>query len=105
VRRHIVRAFRGVAIQPRVFRNQSGHEIGQIANHIRIGILLNDQRCGRVLAKDRDQSGLRRLFADPRLNLAGELVQPFAVSSDVDLMSELPQAGYSTVTLFAKLRG
>jgi hypothetical protein len=76
-------------VQTSLFRNQSRKEIGQIGHHIGIGVLLNDQRRGSVLAKDGQQSGLRLLVPQPAVDLTSEIVQSFAVRRDEQLMSEL----------------
>jgi len=99
---HVVGAFRGVPVEVRVFGDKAREEIGQVGNDVRVGIFLNHQRRGSMLAKNRQQSGVRVFPPQPRLDLSREFVEPFAVSRDVDLMGLLL---HSTVTLLARLRG
>ncbi len=82
------------------YRWVSGH-------YVRIGVLLNHQRRGCMLAENGEQSGFRVFAArqslvQPSLDLAGEFIQSLTVSCDVDLMGLLL---HSTVTLLARLRG
>lgn len=45
VRGHVVRSFRRVPIQPRIFRHQTCEEAGEIRYNVRIGVFLNHQGC------------------------------------------------------------
>src|SRR5258707_509270 len=96
VRGHVVGTFSRMPIQVRVFRDKAREEIGQVGNHVRIGVLLNHQRRRSVLAENRQQTGFRLLAVKPSVDLAGEFIQPLTVSRDMDLMSVLL---HSTVTL------
>jgi hypothetical protein len=102
VGRHIIRALRGVAIEPRVFGDESIEEIREISHHIGIGIFLNHQGCRSVLAEDSQKAGLGWMASEPGCDFARKFVQAFAVGRDVDLVGELV---HSTVTLLARLRG
>lgn len=102
VRGHVIRTFSRVPVEVRVFRDKAGEEIGEVGNDVRIGVLLNHQRRGSVLAENRQQSGFRLLAVKPGVDLAGEFIQPLTVSCDMDLMGVLL---HSTVTLLARLRG
>jgi hypothetical protein len=57
VRRHVVGTFDGVAIPRIVFPHETLEKIGQIADYVRIGVLLNRQRGRCVLDKHRQQAG------------------------------------------------
>ena len=102
VRGHVVRAFGGVPVKLGLLGHQPGEEIIQIGGYVRVGVLLNQQGRGSMLAKKVQQPGLDMLCADPGLDLAREIIQAFAVRSNLDLMREL---SHSTVTLLARLRG
>jgi hypothetical protein len=58
----------------RVFRNQAFEELAEIAVDVRIGVLLNDKRCGSVLNEDGQQSNLDLLRANPFANFASDFV-------------------------------
>jgi hypothetical protein len=52
VGRHVIRPFGGVAIEVFVFRHKAREKVREIGNYIGVGILLNYQRCGGVLAEN-----------------------------------------------------
>src|SRR5579864_1362431 len=91
-----------MAIEVYVLRNESREKIRQIGHHIRVGILLNHQRRGGVLAKNGQQSRLELMSLQPGGNLGRKIVQAFTAGGNVDLVGELL---HSTVTLLARLRG
>lgn len=61
-----------------LFRNQPFKKIAQIQRYVRICILLNEQRAGRVLNESRQQAIGNALFAQPVLHLARERIKTFA---------------------------
>src|ERR1700694_3815373 len=92
---HVIRSFRGVAIEARIFGNESSEEIRKISHYIRVGILLNYQRCRGVLAENGQEAGLGLVSVKPGRYLTRKRVQAFALGRNVDLVSELL---HSTVT-------
>src|SRR5258708_3127014 len=80
---HVVGALPRVTVKMRVFRDQTREEIREIGHYVRVGIFLNHQRRGSMLAKNRQQSGVGVFAAQPCLDLAGEFIQSLAVRCDV----------------------
>jgi len=56
VRGHIVRPFRGMAVEPLIFRNQPPEELLQVMDDVWIGVFLDHQGCRGVLDKYGQQS-------------------------------------------------
>ena len=61
VRRHVVFAFHDVPIERPILSDQPPKEGLQIAPHVGVGVLLNDQRRAGMLAEDGQQSALEML--------------------------------------------
>lgn len=99
---HIVAAFGGVPEPGRALRDQPLEKFAEVALHIRIGVLLNDERCRRVLDKNRTKPGLYVLSADPFSDLVRDFVQALGSGSNLQVALGLL---HSTVTLLARLRG
>ena len=73
VGRHVVRAFRAVAVERRVLGHELVQEGFQIALDVRIGVLLDDQR-GRGVAQEQGEQPLAQgLGGEPGGDLAGDL--------------------------------
>lgn len=89
VRSHIVRSLGSMSVEARIFGNKATEEIGQIRHHVGIGVFLNHQRRRSVLAKDRQQSALYFVPAQPRLDLTSEIIQALTARRDVKLVGEL----------------
>ena len=73
--RHVIGTFDGVAIQPRIFRYQAPEERIEIVYHVRIGILLNGERCRRMLQENGEQASADILGRQPLCNRTGDIVQ------------------------------
>src|SRR5262245_42837394 len=76
MRGHIVRAFVIVGISGRILRRELREERFEIGAHFGRGILLNEERCGGVPAKECQQSFAYALRGGPGADLAGEFDQP-----------------------------
>ena len=82
--RHVVRAFGCMPIKVWIARHQTVHEIFEIGENIRIGILLNKKGCGSVT----DETG-QETIRDPRVlyeaaDGIGERVEPGPPRGDFD---------------------
>lgn len=76
---HVVGTLRGMAVIGIILPHQAAEIIIQIVQHIRVGVLLNDQRRRRVGNKYRQQSGVQPLAADPGGYFPVDVVQTFAM--------------------------
>lgn len=75
MRRHVVGAL--VIVDPwSRFGGQIGQPFAQIAQHVRICVLLDHQAGGGVLNEHRAQSRLQATFRDDRLDLGGDVREP-----------------------------
>ena len=91
MRGHVIGPFHGVPVQPVILGRKAAEKHIQIVDHIRVGILLNQQRCRCVLHEDRQQSRAHFLLGKPSGNLTGEFVEPFAARRDLQRVRPLPQ--------------
>ena len=92
VRRHVVGTFHGVPIIRMMLRSEPFEEVAQIGDHIRIGVLLNGERGGCVLAEQRQQPGRDVAFGDPIGDGRREVVEALACRSDFKAGGELLHA-------------
>src|ERR1700757_5256553 len=99
---HVVGALSDVLVIWIVFGNQALEKIGEVADHVGIGVFLNGERRGGVLHENRQQTGLRARGSQPGGDFAGERMQTLAARPDFKRMSELI---HSTVTLLARFLG
>src|SRR5581483_5176015 len=88
--RHVVGTFGGVAEERVALRNQPVEEALQVAQHLRIGVLLDQQRGGGVLDVEGEEAGLDAGAPRPTLDLPGDLVEPPPFRLDGDLAGRLP---------------
>ena len=56
VRRHVVRAFLGVPVVAQVLRHDAPEELVEIVQHVRIGVLLDQERCRGVVQVEGQQA-------------------------------------------------
>ena len=91
MRRHVVRAFGGVAIIHAVLR-QMGEEILQILLHIGIGIFLDQQR-GRGVADETGGQAVIALAQKCR-EMIGDLIKPSPVGGHADAVEGLFHSGF-----------
>ena len=99
VRRHVVRAFHGMAIEPLVFWSDAREEVVQVADYVGVSVLLNYERGGSMLHEYRKQTGAHSALFHPGRDLPSYVVQTFAACGDRDLPGELlqfPAAGLTT---------
>ena len=91
VRGHVIVAFRRVDEH----RVAIGHEMIEkrvkVAAHVRIGILLNDERSRRVLQMERGEARLETAFGDELFNPAGELVEAASAGWNLQFVNALTQ--------------
>lgn len=127
MRRHVVRAFRGVTVTLLIFRYEALKEIAQIERDIGICVLLNDKRTRSVLDENGQKAAGDLLLSEPIFDRFGERIKTLTsgrngksgARKSQNLLTH-PQAvavrirrrrgpttrfDYSTVTLFARLRG
>ncbi len=79
-----------MAVAGIVFRRDPLEVIGEVANYIRIRILLNQQRCGRMLTEQRQQPSLDTRPANPGFHFASEVGKALAAGPDLELIDCLP---------------
>src|ERR1019366_8660248 len=94
--------------EPRsIFRHEPLEEFGEVAAHVEIGVLLNDEGRRSVLNENGQQPGLDLLHGHPARYFAGDFVQALATRRNLQFAVRLnhPVNDYSTVTLLARLRG
>jgi hypothetical protein len=75
VRGHVIVAFDRMHEQRIAVAHEAREESFEIAPHVRVGVLLDQQRGGRVLQVQRAQAGAHRRAFDPRLDIAGDFVE------------------------------
>src|SRR5579875_964202 len=78
MRSHGVRPLGCVAVVLIVFRDQALEEVTHIEHHVRICILLNHERAGGVLDKNRKHSIGDVLPGEPILDILSERIEPLA---------------------------
>ena len=89
VRRHIVLSFRGMNKQRVTVRHQPGEKAFQVAPHVRVGILL-DQQGRRCVANVKGyQAILKPVLRNPGPYVIGEFIEPAAASRDPDFVQGL----------------
>jgi hypothetical protein len=93
MRRHIVRPFVLMPIARIVLRRQPLEIIRQIAHHVRVRVLLNRQRCRRVLHEHRQQSRLNLQRRNPLRHLSRERIKPFSARRNLQCMRVLRHSG------------
>ena len=75
MRRHVVGAFRRVAIERRIFTDQAGEKGFKIALHVGVGIFLDRQSRRGMAPERRPHAGRNILIGDPATDLAGDFRQ------------------------------
>ena len=75
VRRHIIVAFGGVLEESIAIRNEAFEETFEIAPHLGIGVLLNEQRSGGVLEMQRGETLSNAGFRNNGVYFVGNLVE------------------------------
>lgn len=83
---HVVWPFNGVPVKSVVLRRETAEELIEIVHNVRIGVFLHRQRCGRVLDKQGEETGLHILHREPARDGIGKFVQTFAPRFDLDPM-------------------
>jgi len=82
MRRHVVRTFGIVTITRVILGGDALEEVSQVQHHVRIGVLLNHQRCRSVLDEQRQEAGFSFGRSHPRRHLASERIQTLSTSAD-----------------------
>ena len=80
--RHVILTLRRVHKERVAIRRQSREETLQIAAHIRVGILLNQQRGRCMFDMQREQTVLRAILRNPPGYLVGDFVQAAPSGAD-----------------------
>jgi len=75
VRGHVIRPLRGVLVESSVLGDQPTEERLEVGAHIGVGVLLDQQRCGRVWQEHREQAALDALSRCPGRDLPGDLIE------------------------------
>ena len=91
MRRHVIGALGGVTVPGCVFGNDARKELIEIADHVGVGIFLNDQRRRSVLNKHRKEAGVNALALNPLFDLFGDGIQTFAPRGNLHAVRELLQ--------------
>ena len=91
VRGHVVVAFGGVDEECIAIGNEPREERLEIAPHVRVGVLLNEQRSGSVAQMQREQTVLKIIFGEPRRDFIGELVKTTATGGQREFVECLAQ--------------
>lgn len=81
---HIVGAFRVVDIAAAVLGDKLGEEIIQVAQHIGVGVFLDDQTGRGVAHEYGAKPGFDLGLGNDRLDLLGNVVQAFGLSLDFE---------------------
>ena len=89
VRRHVVRSFHGVAIAGITLRRDPLEEVAQVRDNVGIGVFLNGERGGCMLAKERQESCRKAALRDPVDDGRGEVVKTLALRCDFEAGGEL----------------
>ena len=82
--RHVVRPFDGVAVQRRIFFDQSLEKRFQVPLHIGIGVFLDGQRGTGMLAENRQLAGGDALAGNPAGNFTGDFIKPLSAGFDAE---------------------
>ena len=69
--RHVVGAFRAVAVAGRVVRGEARDPVLEIGEHVGVGVLLDEQARRRMAAPEREQAGCNPLLGHPPHHRAG----------------------------------
>jgi hypothetical protein len=86
VRRHVIAAFRAVSKVISIFRHQTIEKFLQVMSRRRIGIFHENEAATRVPNKHRDCSIAQAALVDFRLETVGDLIGPFASSTNLELI-------------------
>ena len=109
VRRHSSGPFQRVPVAAGLLGHKALEKVAHIERYVRVGVLLNYQRTGRVLHKKCHSAVPNGLTCEPLVNLVGKGIEPFAFGADreqyVCATVTTVFSVYSTVTLFARFRG
>ena len=89
VRRHVVRAFAGVLEERVAIRHEAFEETFEIGAHIRVGILLNQERGRGVLQMQREQAVRKILPREPGFDFRGEVIQPASAGGETEFVRRL----------------
>src|SRR5688572_28311314 len=89
---HVVGPLGGVAIEALVLGHELPEERVEVAEHVRVGVLLHDERGRGVPNEDGEKPGRHLLAVDPRSQLARYVVEAGAARPDGEAMSRLPHA-------------
>ena len=90
VSRHVVGTFHGVSVEAVVFGDEAAEEGFEIADDVRVGVFLDEQRGGGVAEEDGEQAFLDVEAIDPGAGFSGDFVETLAAGGDGDLAGELP---------------
>src|ERR1700677_842411 len=86
---HVVRSFRVMNAKAAPLRHELFEESLEVRAHVRVGILLDEERSRGVAAEQREKPGRDRLRAHPFLDRPGDLDQSFAAGRDEQAMLRL----------------
>jgi hypothetical protein len=86
---HVVRAFGGVAVEAVAVRDEAIQEVLQVGEDLRVGVLLDDQRCGRVAHVQREEALGDALLAHPGEHRRADVVGAGAAGRDAEFMNGL----------------
>jgi len=87
--RHVVRSFRGVAVDPVAFGDEPAEEPLQIALHVGVRVLLDHDRRGGVADVEGQQPFVDPRTANPGADVARELVQTLAARGNREFVRAL----------------
>ena len=90
--RHVIGSFNRMDIERVAFRHEPREKFFQITPHIRIGILLDQERSGGVAKMKREQALFEPAFDNPGRNLIGDFIQTLAACVHLESMDAIEHA-------------
>ncbi len=79
---HIVGAFGGVDVAAAIFGDEFGEKMVEVAQHVGVGVFLDDQTRGGMAHKDHTEAGDNAGISHDAFHLAGDVVEGFTLGLD-----------------------
>ena len=89
MRGHVVGAFHRVPVARVAFGRDAFEEVAEVGDDVGVGVFLNRERGGSVLAEERQESGGDVALGDPVGDGRGEVVEALSGGGDFEAGGEL----------------
>ena len=89
MRGHVIRALAGVGKQRIAVRHETLEKAFEIPAHVRVGVLLDEQRSRGVPQVQRHEAMLEPILGKPGFDLGGEVIKPAPARGECQFVESL----------------